>query len=88
MILLNRYRGERLDRKQGSLKKQRLMRDVIISTVYDKPVEVPSTILRHAPPTTLKHRSVVFKEGGLLNQNTASDNVEPKLNPKDTERTA
>jgi len=64
----NRYRGEKLDRMQGSSKKQKLMKDVIISTVYDKPVEHTSTILRSAPPTVLKHRSVAFKEGGVLLQ--------------------
>ena len=43
------------------------MKDVIISTIYDKPEEVQSTILRSAPPSTLKHRAAVsFRRGGLL----------------------
>lgn len=83
---MSRYRGEKLDRKQGSLKnkKQKLMRDVIISTVYDKPVEIPSTILRHAPPTTIKHRTVDFREGGLLDQSMASTCEEKKTQHRTT----
>lgn len=46
------------------------MKDVIISTVYDRPEEEESTILRTAPPSVLKHREVRFMEGGLLRPNT------------------
>ena len=80
--MLNRYRGEKLSRLQGSAKKQKLMKDVIISTVYDKPLEHSSTLLRSAPPTVLKHRSVAFKEGGVLLQEKNRSGVEETGTPQ------
>lgn len=66
-LFCSSYRGEKLERHaRASTNKRKLMKDVIISTVYDKPEEVPSTILRSAPPTTLKHRTVSFQTGGIL----------------------
>lgn len=37
-------------------KKQKLSRDVLISTVYDKPMEHLDTELQSAPSTSLKYR--------------------------------
>ncbi len=56
------YRGEKLDRVQ---RKRPLTRDVLISTVYDKPCEKEATVLRSAPVGTLKYRD--FRTGGILN---------------------
>ena len=55
------------------------MKNTLISTVYDKPQEEESTLLRTAPPTVLKHSEVKhttqlkhaytdveFLEGGVL----------------------
>ena len=61
-----RYHGEKLDRHAPSSKKQRVSRDVIISTVYDKPEEEQDTVLRRAPPRTIKYREAVkFLRGGV-----------------------
>ena len=53
-----RYHGEKLDRTGtgGTRKKQKLTRDVLISTVYDKPMEQFDTELQSAPSTSLKYR--------------------------------
>ena len=58
-----RYRGEKLDRTgHGTRKKQKLTKDVLISTVYDQPVEHLDTELQSAPSTSLKYRQ---KPGGI-----------------------
>ncbi len=62
------YRGEKLEslpvRKRH---RQQASKDVIISTVYDKPEEEESTPYRTAPVRTIKYReSVKFKGGGVL----------------------
>ena len=53
-----RYHGEKLDRTGtgGTHKKQKLTRDVLISTVYDEPMEQLNTELQSAPSTSLKYR--------------------------------
>ena len=51
------YRGEKLDRFPSAHKRKKLMKDVLISTVYDEPEEVEDTQLRSGPSTTLKHRT-------------------------------
>lgn len=58
------YRGEKVNRYA---KRRKAMKDVIISTVYDRPEEEETTILRTGPPTVLKHRTkgVQFREGGM-----------------------
>ena len=58
------YRGQKLDRLVGK-RKRPLTRDVVISTVYDRPREEEDTVLRKAPVTTLKYRE--FRTGGVLN---------------------
>ncbi len=68
LIIQCRYRGEKLSSNSVSSSKRRKMKDVIISTVYDKPEEEETTILRTAPPTVLKHRNIQFLEGGILHQ--------------------
>lgn len=81
----NSYHGEKLERlaPTSSTKKKKLMKDVIISTVYDKPEEVSSNILRSAPSHTLKHRAVIFQGGGLLKQ--AEDTGELTANTQQVE---
>lgn len=69
-----RYRGEKLDRTAPSAKRKRATRDVVISTVYDRPSEQEDTVLRSAPSTTLKYRatgnkSVQFCKGEVLRTN-------------------
>ena len=53
------YRGEKLSRQVPAAKRQRSTRDVLISTVYDRPDEEQSTEMRSAPPTTIKYRDPV-----------------------------
>ena len=56
------YRGEKLDMMANSsqkLKKQKLTKDCLISTVYDKPVEHVDTELQSAPSTSLKYRQKI-----------------------------
>jgi len=56
---LCRYRGEKLDMTGAGgqkHKKQKLTKDCVISTVYDKPTEHVDTELQSAPPTSLKYR--------------------------------
>lgn len=69
------YHGEVLDRHILSAKRKKMAstRDVIISTVYDRPDELKDTVLRSAPANTLKYtgpyiRQVQFLTGGLLNK--------------------
>ena len=70
-----RYHGEKLDRRAPSSKKQRASRDVIVSTVYDKPEEEKDTIFRTAPSRTIKYREAVkFRSGGVLKPD--SHNIE------------
>ena len=45
-----------------------MAKDVIISTVYDKPEEEEDTILRTAPLTVLKHRATSWPTRGLHKQ--------------------
>ena len=42
-------------------------REVLISTIYDKPDEVKDTLLRRGPPTTLKY----LEKGQLPNQKSS-----------------
>jgi len=53
---LCRYRGEKLEMTGQKHKKQKLTKDCLISTVYDKPTEHVDTELQSAPPTSLKYR--------------------------------
>lgn len=62
-LLLCRYRGEKLNRYVSSPKRRKAAKDVIISTVYDRPEEVKDSVPRTAPPTVLKHRQVKFLRG-------------------------
>ena len=75
------YRGERLDRSVSSAKRRKATKDVLISTIYDRPSEQEDTVLRSAPSTTLKYRTApvramnqvtVFLKGEVLK--TPSDN--------------
>ena len=61
------YRGEKLDRNVPPAKRRKATRDVIISTIYDRPSEQEDTVLRTAPSTTLKYRDrVPFLKGEVL----------------------
>ena len=70
-IQCHSYRGEKLNRHFSAPKRRKAMKDVIISTVYDRPEEEETTILRTGPPTVLKHRTkgVEFHEGGVYKPN-------------------
>ena len=74
-----RYQGEKIDRHVPlSKRKRKQMKDVIISTVYDRQEEEENTVLRTAPPTILKHREIQFIGGGLLKPADTSDNINRK----------
>lgn len=62
------YYGEKLIRHAPEAKRKRkATRDVIISTVYDKPEEEENTVLRTAPSRTIKYRQEVkFVAGASL----------------------
>lgn len=76
-----------MNRYVSSPKRRKVAKEVIISTVYDKPEEEESTILRTALPTVLKHRAtthamdthgrlgvkVKFSKGGTLEAGRDSD---------------
>ncbi|CAH1244399.1 GPATCH3 [Branchiostoma lanceolatum] len=62
------FYGEKLDRQAGGnkFKRRRVEKDVVISTVYDKPYQLDNaeTLTRQAGPHTLKYRtSVPFVKG-------------------------
>lgn len=74
MFYLRSYYGEKLIRHAPEAKRRRkATRDVIISTVYDKPEEEESTVLRTAPPRTIKYRQEVkFVAGASLRPDSTS----------------
>ena len=51
-----RYRGDKLLIPTSGSKKVLKTKDVLISTVYDKPEEEIDTLARRAPTMTLKYR--------------------------------
>ena len=67
ILKLHSYRGEKLNRDVPAAKKRQATKDVVISTVYDRPDEEQDTPLRSAPPRTIKYRETVkFRDGGVL----------------------
>ena len=74
------YRGKKLDRNIPPAKRKKASRDVIISTIYDRPSEQEDTVLRTAPSTTLKYRNQVqFLKGETLRQSVGQSQDKPSL---------
>lgn len=75
------YRGEKLNRSIPSAKRRKATKDVLISTIYDRPSEQEDTVLRTGPPSTLKYRTmpaaalnqVQFLKGEVLKTSSDSD---------------
>lgn len=75
------YRGEKLNRNIPPAKRRKATKDVLISTIYDRPSEQEDTVLRTAPSTTLKYRTttaaalnqVQFLKGEVLQTPSDSD---------------
>lgn len=70
-----RYRGEKLSHTVVTVPNRRPTREVLISTIYDRPDEEQDTVFRKAPTTTIKFRDK-FVSGGLLPQATSDIGTE------------
>ena len=62
---------------------RRPTKEVLISTIYDKPDEEQDTVLRRAPTTTLKFRDK-FVSGGLLPRDSSSAGIESGTTSKNS----
>jgi len=73
LLKLCSYRGEKLDRHVPAAKKHQATKDVVISTIYDRPDEEQDTPLRRAPPRTIKYRETVKFQDGVQQRDIQSN---------------